>query len=312
MPVSVVIPLYNKARHIRRSVESVLGQTYQDFELLVVDDGSTDGSGDVVRGFQDPRIRLIVQDNAGVSAARNRGIQAATHEMIAFLDADDEWLPGFLETVTGLCARHPEAGMYATAYRYNQGGDMVSPRFEDCCALPQGGILDDYFRAALGAPPVCSTAVMIPKRILIEAGLFPLGMRWGEDLHTWEQIALRYRVAWSPLECAVYHLSADNRACIHERPPRKVATSAIEEFLLQGHQPVSSLQSVEEYLVSWRLRFAWDCHLKGNKQWALSHLARTSRTARYKRKRLILTCLLRVPPPVLRTLRSFKTALTRK
>ena len=310
--VSVVVPLYNKVRHIRRAVDSVLAQTYQNFELIVVDDGSTDGGGGLVREITDPRIRLIVQDNAGVSAARNRGIQEANYELVAFLDADDEWLPCFLQTVIGLRERHPEAGIYATAYRYNQRDATWSPEFTHCNPLLDGELLDDYFRAAMGPPPVSSTAVMLPKPILLEVGLFPIGLRWGEDLHTWEQIALRYRVAWSPLECAVYHLSSDNRACNLVRPPKRDATSPIEEFLSQGHKPISSLRIIEEYLVFWRLRFAWDCHLKGQKEWAHSHLARTTRTSLFKRKRLILNFLLLVPAPILRSLSSFKAALNRK
>jgi cellulose synthase/poly-beta-1,6-N-acetylglucosamine synthase-like glycosyltransferase len=115
MKVSVVIPLYNKARHIARAVQSVRGQTWQDFEIIVVDDGSTDGSGDVVRQIADARFRLITQLNGGECAARNRGIAEAACDVVAFLDADDEWLPAFLETVVALRQRFPDCGMYATA-----------------------------------------------------------------------------------------------------------------------------------------------------------------------------------------------------
>ncbi len=93
--ISVVIPLYNKEPYIKRAIDSILAQKIQDYEIIVIDDGSTDKSAEVVKSFPDPRIRLIQQENAGVSAARNRGIEEAKAELIAFLDADDEWTPIF-------------------------------------------------------------------------------------------------------------------------------------------------------------------------------------------------------------------------
>ncbi|NLZ30356.1 MAG: glycosyltransferase family 2 protein, partial [Methanomicrobiales archaeon] len=114
--VSVVIPLYNKAPYIARALSSIIAQTRQDFEVIVIDDGSTDGGEEIVRGFDDPRIRVIRQENRGVSAARNRGIEAARADFIAFLDADDEWMPTHLGALLRLRGRYPRAGAYGTAY----------------------------------------------------------------------------------------------------------------------------------------------------------------------------------------------------
>src|SRR5579885_1362295 len=108
--LSVVIPLYNKAPHVARAIESVQRQSVRDFELIVVDDGSTDGGAGIVGAIDDSRIRLITQPNAGASAARNRGVGEARGELIAFLDADDTHNPLFLEEILGLAARHEEAG----------------------------------------------------------------------------------------------------------------------------------------------------------------------------------------------------------
>lgn len=96
--ISVIIPLYNKGKYIARALDSVFTQTYQDFEAIVVDDGSTDDGPDIVRKYDDPRLRLIQQANAGPGSARNRGIKESTAPYVAFLDADDEWLQGFLES----------------------------------------------------------------------------------------------------------------------------------------------------------------------------------------------------------------------
>src|SRR5947209_3795753 len=105
MRVSVIIPLYNKAPYVRRTLDSVRAQTFADYEVIVVDDGSTDGGAAVVEGFGDPRFRLIAQPNAGPGAARNRGLAEAGGEFVAFLDADDEWLPTFLERSLALLDR---------------------------------------------------------------------------------------------------------------------------------------------------------------------------------------------------------------
>jgi glycosyltransferase involved in cell wall biosynthesis len=128
MNISVVIPLYNKAEHIQRSVDSVLAQTYRDFELLVVDDGSVDGSGDIVREYADSRIRVIVQANAGPGAARNRGLREARGEYIAFLDADDEWLPTYLEEQLRFFEKYgDEVSVVCALTRNYQTGDFYMP-----------------------------------------------------------------------------------------------------------------------------------------------------------------------------------------
>ena len=113
MIISVVIPLYNKEKKIEYTLKSVFTQTFQNFEIVIVDDGSTDNSVEEVEKFTDSRIRLIHQTNAGVSAARNRGIEAASGELIAFLDADDVWMPEYLATQYGLYQKYPECSVYA-------------------------------------------------------------------------------------------------------------------------------------------------------------------------------------------------------
>jgi glycosyltransferase involved in cell wall biosynthesis len=125
--VSVIIPLYNKASFVERSLQSALRQTYTDFELIVVDDGSTDGGHEVVEQCVDTRVQLIRQDNAGPGAARNRGLAAASGEFAAFLDADDEWLPSFLEKSLACLEQHPDAACVSSGYiQYPAGKSMES------------------------------------------------------------------------------------------------------------------------------------------------------------------------------------------
>ena len=123
--ISIVIPLYNKAAVICRTMESVKQQIFSDFEILIVNDGSTDDSLSVLMDFLSENeavfknsVRLIEQENKGVSAARNQGIKEARGEIIAFLDADDEWLPDYLKTIAFLVEKYPECDIFGTAYSF--------------------------------------------------------------------------------------------------------------------------------------------------------------------------------------------------
>jgi len=298
MTISVVIPLYNKARYVRRAIDSVLAQPIPDLEIVVVDDGSTDGGADIVRGIADSRIRLVVQENAGECAARNRGIQEASSlDLIAFLDADDEWTPAFLETVTDLHARYPEAGMYGTSYLLCRDGKRWRPTFKDCIDSRDGGLLDDFFQAAAWNSPICSSAVVVPKRVFDQVGGFPVGVRRGGDMHMWTRIALMYRVAWSPVDGAVYHLSAENRAVDTFRADVDVAEApVITEFLHSGRRPIGSRWVLEEYLTSRRLKNATELYLAGDRAQAKKLVGLTRGTSRFRWWRLRLKLALLIPP----------------
>lgn len=112
MKFSVIIPLYNKVHTIVRTINSVLSQVYTDFELIIIDDGSTDGSKEIIfKNFSDERISVYTQKNSGVSASRNRGVSIAKGKYIAFLDADDEWMPYYLQTVSDEIKKFPHAGL---------------------------------------------------------------------------------------------------------------------------------------------------------------------------------------------------------
>ena len=115
---SIVIPLYNKENLIEYSIRSILSQTFQDFEIIVVNDGSTDNSVSIAESVMDSRIRIINQTNAGVSAARNRGIKEARYNLIAFMDADDEWKPDYLDTQYRLIQKYPECSVFACNYEF--------------------------------------------------------------------------------------------------------------------------------------------------------------------------------------------------
>jgi glycosyltransferase involved in cell wall biosynthesis len=259
--VSVVIPLYNKGPYIARALNSVLAQTFQDFEVIVVDDGSTDDGAAVVRGFDDPRIRLIQQENRGVSAARNRGIEAARAELVAFLDADDEWLPRHLMTVLRLRDRYPEAGAYGTAYYVKEKGSAahVASFCDDIPQEPWEGLLPSYFKAvALGAPPISASTVAIPRCLLKEIGGFNTDMWRGEDLDLWGRIALRYPIAFSWDGMGIYHTEAINRACNRtELIGENTAILTAKEALKAGKVPPVVQEDFQEYITRLQIWEAW-------------------------------------------------------
>ncbi len=213
--VTVVIPLYNKAASVAAAINSVLAQTYRDFELLIIDDGSTDQSLQVAASFNEQRIRIIEQTNQGVSAARNSGIEHARAELIAFLDADDCWAPQFLTHVVALSRRFPDAGAYATGYLIKNPDQTARPAdFRFVPEAPDGGILESWFKAiAHGHNPMWSSAVAIPKRTFKQVGGFPVGVRLYEDLHLWTRIALQCSIAFIDQPLATYCRDAENRAC---------------------------------------------------------------------------------------------------
>lgn len=206
MKVSVVIPLYNKSSTIARTLATVAAQTYSDYEVVVVDDGSTDGSADIVRRINDPRLRIICQPNGGVSAARNRGIDEARGEFIAFLDADDEWKPDYLETQVALTEKYPGCDVFCTDYEFRDSQGKVTPTI--IRRLPfttDDGILSNYFEVASHShPPVCSISIMVRKSAIQSVGCFPVGIKSGEDLLTWARLAVSHQIAYSRKTLAVF------------------------------------------------------------------------------------------------------------
>lgn len=217
--ISVVIPLYNKAAQIERTLKSVLAQTYGDYEVVVVDDGSTDGSADVVRRIADLRIRVVSQANAGVAAARNRGIAEARGEFVALLDGDDEWMPEYLETQASLAAKYAECDVFATDYVLkSMDGSVKNTVINGLRFDGEDGELSNYFEVAASSnPPVCSISIMARRGVFESVGGFPAGIRSGEDLLTWARLACRYRMAYSRRALAVFNVEGYDT---HERPKR--------------------------------------------------------------------------------------------
>ena len=266
--VSVVIPLFNKEQYIGRTLQSVVTQTMRSFEILVIDDGSSDRGVDIVRDFKDARIRLIQQQNAGVSAARNRGISEARSDLIAFLDADDEWTPEFLETIIKLQMKYPEAGIYAAAYNTVMPDGRILPT-ESKTAPSESceSIFFNYFKATLqGKAAMHVSAVCIPARIFHELGGFLVGEKFGEDLEMFCRIAMRYPVAFSRNIGALYYLDAANSALnahitVEDLPFVRTVRTAIEIGIVDSEMT----EDLQEYIAGCQLWNVKQNVLAGNR-----------------------------------------------
>lgn len=197
---SVVIPLYNKEQYILKAVDCVLNQTFTDFEIIIVNDGSTDGSLEVLNQVSDKRIKVFSKPNGGVSSARNKGIELSKSDYIAFLDADDLWDVDYLLEMKNLIDKYPKAVMYASAYEVIE----KNKRIIDTQGLNEG-IMPSYFSVARNYTIVWTSAVIIRKDILLEIGGFPLGMISGEDLYTFAKVAIKGEVAYTPKVLAYYN-----------------------------------------------------------------------------------------------------------
>lgn len=222
MLISVIIPLYNKAPYIRKALESVLAQTYTDYELIIVDDGSTDGSFTIAKQFIDERLKvkgkensgaetngcklspinykLIRQANSGVSAARNAGVAQAHAKYIAFLDADDWWKPTYLERMAQLISEYPDAGLYACNYVYYKPG-----KTHVALNIPTGYInyAKTYYES--NAMPVWTGAAIIPRKVYDNVGGFRENLWMAEDFDLWIRIALSNKVVFLNEPLAYYN-----------------------------------------------------------------------------------------------------------
>lgn len=228
--VSIIVPLYNKAPYVTKALESIAPQTYTDWECIVVNDGSTDKSAEIVERLtiNDERFRLINQENAGVSAARNRGIAESCGDYVAFLDADDWWAPTFLEEMMQLGADYPDAGIYGCDYyRVKNGKLLTYPKHAS-------GYINYYkVYTRSGAMPLHPDGVLIPRHVLDDfvnrstfnvqrSEWFPVGIKMGEDFLFFMKIVSRYKVAYLDKQLVYFNQDADanNRATTKLHDPK--------------------------------------------------------------------------------------------
>ena len=214
--ISVVMPLYNKEKSVRSTLESVLNQSYTDWELVIVDDGSTDNSLIVVREklseLGNEKVKVFHQENGGVCSARNRGIQEAKGEYIALLDGDDLWDKEYLAEQVKMILDFPDAAMWGINFAEMDNGKLVR-KLET--ALPDGyrGYVENYFQMKGRISDLfCSSSVVIRKDVFDKVGVFDERIKYAEDDDMWWRIIATHKVAFYDRYMVYYRFDAENRA----------------------------------------------------------------------------------------------------
>jgi len=257
MKFSVVIAVYNKAPYVKTTLESVLAQTLADFEVIVVDDGSNDGSGDIVTAISDPRVHLVRQANAGVSVARNRGIGLAKGEWVACLDADDWLHPRYLATQWATVIAHPQVDVVATQFRRSLSAESWRPepwRLPD--SPPRVEVIRDLAaRWKHGGLFFTSSTAVRTSVLRSLPTLFPAGESYGEDLDLWFRLNECSPIALAHVQLVTYRtrlpgsLAGSQAASSSEQP----FLLRLERRALDGSMPeglrASTLRLVNEHRI---------------------------------------------------------------
>lgn len=243
--ITIIIPLFNKVKEIERALRSILNQTVNKYELLIIDGGSTDGSLEKIYPYlADSRFHLIHQKGRGLPGARNEGIMIASGDIITFLDADDEWYPDFLETIINLYNKYPEAGLYGTSYeRYALTSAKPSP-LKFFSEKTFEGYLPSYFQVYVksGYPPFCPCCVALNKTIFSKVGYFNEKLRISEDVEMWVRIAYYLPIVFTSKIHARYHLYSENKMSLDYYPIKILPPL---EFLLSI--PKDELKKRDDY-----------------------------------------------------------------
>ena len=244
---SIIVPLYNKVDYIERAIESILNQTLQNFEIIIVNDGSIDGSREKVIAIADTRIKLIDQNNKGVSAARNAGVYNSQYNFVTFLDADDTWELNFLEEMALLIEKFPQSGIYGVNNFFEyQNSNKVHEPYTWLFNGETSGLINNYFDVFLrvGKSPFSNSNFCMSKKTFIKIGGYKEGVRLTEDSDLWCRVALRYKIAYSTKPLATYYIGTNGSThFIFEEKDFQVTTTLKNELLLKNVN-----QKLEKYV----------------------------------------------------------------
>lgn len=300
MNFSVVIPLYNKLHYVQSAVRSVLAQTLSPMEVIVVDDGSTDGSAEAVEALRDPRVRLVRQPNAGVSATRNRGIALARGDWVAFLDADDWYHPEMLAALAQAHQACPDADMLGAGFR------KIPPAFgADPEAWPvaesfyEVEVVEDLRVRWMKTAPFCTSSVAIRTDLLRSIQpCFVTGEQHGEDLDLWFRVGDLTRVAVVNAPFAAVRVLPDSLSTRNARHTLPAFLQRMQQRALSGEIPAKHRRSALWFVGQMHVTLARDALDAGDRKLALRWLAGGRRVALTRRWALTALMALFMPTHV--------------
>lgn len=226
---SVVISVYNKEKYIADTLRSVLAQTFTDFEVVILNDGSTDNSESEILKFNDPRIRYFSKENQGASAARNFTIQQASTEYIALMDADDYWHPFYLEEQNRLINKFPQEAVFATATEIRRNGKTFKSNYSINTAKVDSVVID-YFEGSQLDSVLLSISTVLKKDVFDNVGWYNPKIKSGEDTDLYVRIGLKYKIVFSPKICATYILRKNSLVNAVKNFDEKASFEAYEVY----------------------------------------------------------------------------------
>lgn len=256
---SVVIPLYNASSHIENTLKSVFDQSFTDYEIIIINDGSSDDSEIKVLSLKDSRISLYNQQNQGVSVARNLGIEKSKGKLIAFLDADDYWYFNHLETLFKLYNDFSNCGIYCSRYKIKTISKQFLIPHHKGVEKSFSGIIENYFYSNTPFRTTWTSSLAIPKEILLKYGSFTPGVTNGQDLELWTKIGIQHTVAISNKITAIYNYNTPNSLS-----KKNINTMKLMDFS-QFKIAESKNSSLKFFLDLYRIEYSLRYHTFGYK-----------------------------------------------
>lgn len=252
--ISIIIPLYNKEKFIESTLKSVLNQSFTDYEILIINDGSTDSSHEKVLQFKDSRIRYFSKENGGVSTARNYGIKEATSDFITFIDADDYWYPDFLKGMHQNIQQFPKEKVFTVAIEIETPNNTIPAIYSIERTKNQDCQIVDYFQASSKESVIWTSSAVFHKSIFSETGDFDINLKSGQDTDLWIRIGLLYPIVFSWKILARYVYDRDSLSKKKEYIATKMDFSKFSK--LEKENPM-----LKKFLDLNRFSFAIKCKL---------------------------------------------------